>query len=84
MMRLRVFFTSLSCVAGLAACAPDSIQSYKAGGLNDFLDTVQAQCQPLWIGRALLPDMTRCTQSGWISLPACTTSAFRPPTIAKR
>jgi hypothetical protein len=54
MMRLRVFFTSLACVAGLAACAPDSIQSYRAGGLNDFLDTVQAQCQPLWIGPMLL------------------------------
>ncbi|HUL67330.1 MAG TPA: hypothetical protein VLW55_22240 [Burkholderiaceae bacterium] len=34
----------------LAACAPDAWQSYKATGFNDYLNLVQAQCQPLWIG----------------------------------
>jgi hypothetical protein len=36
--------------ASLAACAPDAWQSYKATGFNDYLNVVQAQCQPLWIG----------------------------------
>ena len=35
---------------GLVACAPDAWQSYKASGFNDYLNVVQAQCQPLWIG----------------------------------
>jgi len=34
----------------LAACAPDAWQSYKASGFNDYLNVVQMQCQPLWIG----------------------------------
>jgi hypothetical protein len=34
----------------LSACAPDAWQNYKATGFNDYLNVVQAQCQPLWIG----------------------------------
>lgn len=40
--------------AGLAACAPDAWQSYKATGFNDYLNVVQAECQPLWIGEMYL------------------------------
>ena len=36
--------------AGLAACAPDAWQNYKASGFNDYLNVVQTECQPLWIG----------------------------------
>ena len=35
---------------GLVACAPDAWQNYKASGFNDYLNVVQAECQPLWIG----------------------------------
>jgi hypothetical protein len=38
-----------ACVA-LSACAPDAWQSYKASGFNDYLNVVQAKCQPLWVG----------------------------------
>jgi len=37
-----------------AGCAPDSVQNYRATGFNEFLDSVQAQCQPLWIGSMLI------------------------------
>jgi hypothetical protein len=36
--------------ATLTACAPDAWQSVKATGFNDYLDVVQSECQPLWIG----------------------------------
>lgn len=38
----------------LSACAPDAWQSYKATGFNEYLDTVGAKCQPLWIGNMYL------------------------------
>jgi hypothetical protein len=35
----------------VVACAPDAwVYNKKAAGFNDYLDTVTAQCQPLWIG----------------------------------
>ena len=34
----------------LTACAPDAWQNYKATGFNDYIDTIGAKCQPLWIG----------------------------------
>jgi len=34
----------------LAGCAPDAWQNRRATGFNAYLDTVQSQCQPLWIG----------------------------------
>jgi hypothetical protein len=37
-------------IAPLAGCAPDAWQNYKATGFNDYLNVVQAECQPLWIG----------------------------------
>ena len=37
-------------VASLGGCAPDAWQNYKATGFNDYLNVVQAECQPLWIG----------------------------------
>lgn len=38
----------------IAGCAPDSVRNYRAAGFNAYLDTVQAQCQPLWIGNMLV------------------------------
>ena len=35
---------------GLVACAPDAWQNYKASGFNEYLNVVQTECQPLWIG----------------------------------
>jgi hypothetical protein len=52
-MRTRVVnivATAALAGAGLAACAPDAWQNYKASGFNDYLNVVQAECQPLWIG----------------------------------
>jgi len=41
----------------LSACAPDAWQNSRATGFNQFLDTVGAQCQPLWIGNQPLPQI---------------------------
>ncbi len=39
----------------VVACAPDAwVYNKKASGFNDYLDTVTAQCQPLWIGQMQL------------------------------
>lgn len=49
---LAAFTTSVALFAG---CAPDAWQNVRATGLNDWLDTVQSQCQPLWVGNMYLP-----------------------------
>lgn len=49
---LAAFTTSLALFAG---CAPDAWTNVRATGFNAYLDTVQAQCQPLWIGNMYLP-----------------------------
>lgn len=41
-------------VAMLGACAPDAWQNYKATGFDDYLGTVENECQPLWIGSMYL------------------------------
>ena len=46
---------SLTLVASIAACAPDAWRNVEATGFNDYLDTVQRQCQPLWFGSMNLP-----------------------------
>lgn len=46
---------SLTLVASIAACAPDAWRNVEATGFNDYLDTVQRQCQPLWFGAMNLP-----------------------------
>ena len=39
----------------VVACAPDAwVYNKKSAGFNDYLDTVTAQCQPLWIGQMQL------------------------------
>lgn len=48
----------------VAACAPDAWQSYKATGFNDYLNVVQAQCQPLWIGDMYLQTFTAQSAGG--------------------
>jgi hypothetical protein len=53
--------------AVLSACAPDAWQSYKATGFNQFLDTVGAQCQPLWIGGQQLPQISSQYAGAWQS-----------------
>lgn len=51
---MKRFTAMLGLLTPIAGCAPDSVQNYKATGFNAYLDTVQAQCQPLWIGRMLI------------------------------
>lgn len=41
-------------VALTSACAPDAMQNVRATGFNGYLDTVQQNCQPLWVGTMLL------------------------------
>jgi opacity protein-like surface antigen len=48
-MNTRTLALTLVALA-TAGCAPDAWQSYKATGFNEYLDTVQAKCQPYWIG----------------------------------
>lgn len=48
-------FASLTLAASIAACAPDAWRNVEATGFNDYLDTVQRQCQPLWFGSMNLP-----------------------------
>jgi len=37
-------------VLSASACAPDAWQNTRATGFNAYLNTVETQCQPLWIG----------------------------------
>jgi hypothetical protein len=53
-----------SLAAILSACAPDAWQSYKATGFNDYLNVVQAQCQPLWIGEMYLQTFDMSSAGG--------------------
>lgn len=52
----RLLLTSLT-LGLLTACAPDAWQNLRAGEFNRYLDRVQAECQPLWIGPLLLQSM---------------------------
>lgn len=51
----------------LAACAPDSLSNYKATGFNGYLNTVQNQCQPLWIGSNPLQQIDSQYAGAWQS-----------------
>lgn len=53
-----------SLAAILSACAPDAWQSYKASGFNDYLNVIQAQCQPLWIGEMYLQTFDMSSAGG--------------------
>jgi hypothetical protein len=46
----RKITVAITAALTLAACAPDAWQSYKATGFNEYLNTVQKNCQPFWIG----------------------------------
>jgi hypothetical protein len=48
----------------LSACAPDAWQNYKASGFNDYLNTVETRCQPLWIGDMYLPNFDASSAGG--------------------
>lgn len=50
----RTWLASGLAMTSLAGCAPDAWQNYKATGFNDYLNVVQAECQPLWIGSMYL------------------------------
>ncbi len=54
-LRRRVRAIAVMSTAVLAACAPDAwVYNKKASGFDDYLNTVTAQCQPLWIGQMQL------------------------------
>jgi len=48
-------FAAAAVGLAFSACAPDAWQNYKATGFNEYLDVVQAKCQPLWFGSMNLP-----------------------------
>lgn len=56
-VRTAVLALSASLAASLTACAPDAWQNVRAVEFNRYLDRVQAECQPLWIGPLLLRSM---------------------------
>jgi hypothetical protein len=62
-MRFRRIAPALA-LALFASCAPDAWQNYKATGFNDYLDTVGAQCQPLWIGQHQLSQISPDSAGG--------------------
>lgn len=64
-MMLRKSIVAVATATLVSACAPDAWTSYKATGFNEFLDTVGAQCQPLWIGQNQLPQITMQSASSW-------------------
>ncbi len=66
-MPIRRLTAAAAAAAVLSACAPDAWQSYKAAGFNQFLDTVGAQCQPLWIGGQQLPQIDSQYAGAWQS-----------------
>jgi hypothetical protein len=49
--KLTACMAALVAATTLSACAPDAWQNYKATGFNEYLGTVETQCQPLWIGQ---------------------------------
>jgi hypothetical protein len=55
MKKLLRVAAAAALVASVAACAPDAWRNVKATGFNEYLDTVQRQCQPLWFGSMNLP-----------------------------
>jgi hypothetical protein len=55
MSGLARFSVAALAIVGTTACAPDAWQNYKATGFNEYLSTVEQQCQPLWIGSMYLP-----------------------------
>lgn len=65
LMMLRKSIVAVATATLVSACAPDAWTSYKATGFNEFLDTVGAQCQPLWIGQNQLPQITMQSASSW-------------------
>ena len=57
----------VAAVVVLSACAPDSLDNYKATGFNGYLNTVQSQCQPLWIGGQSLQQIDSQYAGAWQS-----------------
>jgi len=55
MKKLIRVVAAVGLVVSVAACAPDAWRNVKATGFNEYLDTVQRQCQPLWFGSMNLP-----------------------------
>lgn len=56
-MRFDLFGSALA-VALFAGCAPDAWRNAEATGFNSYLDTVGAQCQPLWLGQHQLSQIS--------------------------
>ena len=62
---LRWLSLAVSCATVvLTGCAPDAWSSYKATGFNEYLNTVQAKCQPLWIGNMNLQQFDAASVPG--------------------
>jgi len=63
-LQVPALAAAMAALAALAGCAPDAWQNVRATGFNDYLDTVQAQCQPLWIGSMNLPRFDASAAAG--------------------
>jgi len=61
---LRKWLVAGLAIVSFAGCAPDAWDSYKATGFNDYLNAVQAECQPLWIGNMYLPQFDAANVPG--------------------
>ncbi|MFN7572642.1 MAG: hypothetical protein ACK5TK_14510 [Betaproteobacteria bacterium] len=51
--RLLALAAASAAAAFATGCAPDAWQNVRATGLNAYLDSVAANCQPLYIGQML-------------------------------
>jgi hypothetical protein len=54
MKRIPSVALALAAALGTTACAPDAWQNVRATQFNAYLDTVAAQCQPLWFGNTVV------------------------------
>jgi len=54
MKRIRTLALALAAAFGATACAPDAWQNVRATQFNAWLDTVAAECQPLWFGNTVV------------------------------
>ncbi|HSQ09000.1 MAG TPA: hypothetical protein VLN25_00055 [Burkholderiaceae bacterium] len=64
--KLTACMAALVAATTLSACAPDAWQNTKATGFNDYLKTVEAQCQPLWIGQMNLRSFDASSAGGQV------------------
>lgn len=61
MKRIQTIALVLAGALGVTACAPDAWQNVRAPQFNAWLDTVAAECQPLWFGNRVVRDFNEAS-----------------------